>query len=127
MAIADKERSDHSERAEIMEIIGDVKGKTAVIVDDFTISGGTLVEAANELVARGATAVHALVSHGVFSEGSMERIDRSPIVSILMTDSVETQPVKLCDKIEVVSVAPLFGEAIRRIHDRESISDLFPT
>ena len=85
------------------------------------------IEAANELVARGATAVHALVSHGVFSEGSMERIDRSPIVSILMTDSVETQPVKLSDKIEVVSVAPLFGEAVRRIHDRESISDLFAT
>ncbi len=126
MAIADKERRDHSERAEVMEIIGDVQGKTALIVDDFTISGGTLVEAANALIERGATQVHALVSHGVFSEGSMERIERSPIESILMTDSVETQPVDLSDKVEVVSVAPLFGEAIRRIHDRESISVLFP-
>lgn len=126
LAIADKQRRDHSERAEVMEIIGDVQGKTALLVDDFTISGGTLVEAANALIERGATQVHALVSHGVFSEGSMERIDHSPIERILMTDSVETQPVVLSDKIEVVSVAPLFGEAIRRIHDRESISVLFP-
>ncbi|MEJ2132165.1 MAG: ribose-phosphate pyrophosphokinase [Gammaproteobacteria bacterium] len=125
MAIADKERSDHSESAEIMEVIGDVAGRTAILVDDFTISGGTLVEAARALIERGATDVYAMVSHGVFAEGSMERIDASPIECVLITDSVETQPVELSKKIEVVSVAPLFGEAIRRIHERESISVLF--
>jgi hypothetical protein len=75
---------------------------------------------------RGAKAVYAAVSHGVFSEGSMERIDASPIQRLLVTDSIETQPVTFSPKVEVVSVAPLFGEAIRRIHNRESISVLFP-
>jgi ribose-phosphate pyrophosphokinase len=126
IAIADKQRTGHDERAEVLEIIGDVRGKTALIVDDFVISAGTLVDAAEKLVERGAEAVYAMISHGVFSEGSMERIDQSPIRGLLVTDSIETQPVELSEKIEVVSVAPLFGEAIRRIHDRESISSLFP-
>ena|SRR5215469_16505649 len=126
IAIADKGRKAHNERAEILEIIGEVRGKTAVIVDDFTISAGTLVDAANKLTERGAKAIYAAVSHGVFGEGSMERLDHSPIRSLLMTDSIETQPVKFSPKVEVVSVAPLFGEAIRRIHNRESVSVLFP-
>ena len=71
------------------------EGKTALIVDDFTISASTLVEAAHSLVERGAKAVYAAVSHGVFTEGSMERLDQSPIQSLLVTDSVETQPVAL--------------------------------
>jgi ribose-phosphate pyrophosphokinase len=111
----------------VLEIIGDVRGKTALIVDDFTISAGTLTNAADKLIERGASAVYAAVSHGVFSEGSMERIDRSPIQKLLVTDSIETQPVAFSQKVEVVSVAPLFGEAIRRIHQRESISVLFPS
>ncbi len=126
IAIADKERRSHDERAEILEIIGEVQGKTALLVDDFTISAGTLVEAAEKLLERGAKAVYAAVSHGVFSAGSMERLERSPIQALLVTDSIETQPVVLSPKVEVVSVAPLFGEAIRRIHNRESISVLFP-
>jgi len=71
--------------------------------------------------------VIAAVTHGVFSPGSMKKIDRSPLSRILITDTVETQPEALSAKVEVVSVAPLFGEAIRRIHDRESISVLFTT
>src|SRR6266542_1352759 len=126
IAIADKQRKAHDERAEVLEIIGEVEGKTALIVDDFTISAGTLADAAEKLVERGAKAVYAAVSHGVFSEGSMERLDRSPIHRLLVTDSIETQPVVLSPKVEVVSVAPLLGEAIRRIHNRESISVLFP-
>jgi ribose-phosphate pyrophosphokinase len=100
---------------------------TALIVDDFTISAGTLTEAADKLVERGAKAVYAAVSHGVFSAGSMERLDRSPIQRLMVTDSIETQPVVFSAKVEVVSVAPLFGEAIRRIHNRESLSILFPS
>jgi ribose-phosphate pyrophosphokinase len=126
LAIAVKQRTAHDERAKVLEIIGEVRGSTAVIVDDFTISAGTMIAAAHKLLERGATAVHAAVSHGVFSPGSMEKIDDSPIQSLLITDSVETQPVTLSRKIETVSVAPLFGEAIRRIHNRESISVLLP-
>jgi ribose-phosphate pyrophosphokinase len=126
LAIADKQRKAHDERAEVLEIIGEVRGKTALIVDDFTISAGTLADAADKLVERGAEMVYTAVSHGVFSRGSMERLDQSPIQRLLVTDSIETQPVILSQKVEVVSVAPLFGEAIRRIHNRESISSLFP-
>jgi ribose-phosphate pyrophosphokinase len=126
IAIADKERSAHDESAEVLELIGHVEGKTALLVDDFTISGGTLASAAELLMQRGAREVYALVSHGVFAEGSMERIEASPIRSVITTDSIETQPVEFSERIEVVSVAPLFGEAIRRIHERESISVLFP-
>jgi ribose-phosphate pyrophosphokinase len=125
LAIADKERVKHDEKAEVVEIIGAVAGKTALVVDDFTISAGTLCEVAEALTARGALGVHAAVSHGVFAVGTMERIQRSPILSLLVTDSVESQPEPLGSKIEVVSVAPLLGEAIRRIHNRESISVLF--
>jgi ribose-phosphate pyrophosphokinase len=102
-----------------------VRDKTALIVDDFTISGGTLVEAAEKLVERGAAAVYAAITHGVFAPGSMERIAASPIRQILVCDTVETQPVVYSDRITIVSVAPLFGEAIRRIHNHESISVLF--
>jgi ribose-phosphate pyrophosphokinase len=127
IAVVLKQRKAHDERTEVLEIIGEVRGKTAVIVDDFTITASTLVEAAYGLVERGAKAVYAAVSHGVFTRGSMERLDQSPIQSLLVTDSVETQPVVFSRKVELVSVAPLFGEAIRRIHNAESVSSLLPT
>jgi ribose-phosphate pyrophosphokinase len=125
LVIADKERVRHDEKAQILEIIGAVAGKTALVVDDFTISAGTLCAVAEKLTAGGARGVHVAVSHGVFAEGAMERIQRSAILSVLVTDSVESQPEPLGSKIEVVSVAPLLGEAIRRIHNHESISVLF--
>ena len=124
-AIADKRRVDHSESAEIVELIGSVEGRTALIVDDFTISAGTLVDAARVLLERGAKSVYAAVSHGLLTADANQRLDDSPIVSLFITDSVETQPAPLSPKVEVVSVAPLFGEAISRIANRESISDLF--
>jgi ribose-phosphate pyrophosphokinase len=125
LVIADKERVRHDEHAEVLEIIGDVAGKTALVVDDFTISAGTLCEVADKLTARGALGVHAAVSHGVFAAGAMARIEQSAILSLLVTDSVESQPEALGSKIELVSVAPLLGEAIKRIHNRESVSVLF--
>ncbi|MCP5071386.1 MAG: ribose-phosphate diphosphokinase, partial [bacterium] len=127
LASADKQRTGHDERAEVLDVIGDVAGQTAVIVDDFTISAGTLSEAARLLIDKGAKRVLAAVSHGAFTAGSMERIDASPIETLFVTDSIETQPVELSPKIRKVSVAPLFAEAIRRIHQRESISVLFPS
>jgi ribose-phosphate pyrophosphokinase len=125
LAIADKRRVDHTESAEVVELIGSVEGRTALIVDDYTISAGTLVDAARVVVERGATSVYAAVSHGLLAGPAVERIDASPIERLFMTDSVETQPVALSPKVEVVSVAGLFGEAIRRIAGRESISLLF--
>ncbi|GMV99750.1 MAG: ribose-phosphate pyrophosphokinase [Candidatus Hydrogenedentota bacterium] len=127
MALGDKERAGHDESAHVLDIIGDVKNKTALIIDDFTISGGTLIEASHKLLERGAKSVYAMVTHGVFSKGSMERIAASPLEKLIVTDSVENHPEGFCDKIEVISVAPLFGEAIRRIQKRESISVLFPS
>ncbi len=125
IAIADKERIAHDEKARILQIIGDVKGKTAVVVDDFTISGGTLANVSVKLMEQGAKEIYAVVTHGVLTEGSIERIDKSPIKQLLITDTVENQPVQFSNKIEVVSVAPLFAEAIKRIHNRESISEMF--
>jgi ribose-phosphate pyrophosphokinase len=125
LAIADKVRDGHGETAEVVEVIGEVAGCDAIVVDDFTISAGTLVEVADQLVGRGARSVTAVVTHGVFAEGSMERLDDSPIERLIVTNSIETQPVALSKKVSVVSVAPLFAEAIGRIHRRESISVLF--
>jgi ribose-phosphate pyrophosphokinase len=125
VAIADKERKEHEEVAQVW-VVGDVSGRDAVIVDDFTISAGTLVSCAEELMRRGARSVFAAVTHGVFAEGSMERLDRSPIDKLIVTDTVENHPVSLSAKVEIVSVAPLFAEAIERIHRRQSISVMFP-
>jgi ribose-phosphate pyrophosphokinase len=125
LAIADKTRIGHVERATVTEIIGNVDGRNAVIVDDFTISGGTLNEAAEQLLARGARSVVAAVSHGVFAPGSMERLDAGPIRRVITTDTIETQPVTLSAKVKIVSVAGLLAEAIGRIHRHESISVLF--
>jgi ribose-phosphate pyrophosphokinase len=127
LAIADKQRLDLAGAMTINHIIGDVAGRSALIVDDFTTSGGTLVEVAAALMERGASEVYAAISHGVFAKDAMARLDASPIKKLLVTDSIETQPVKLSAKVQVVSVAPLLGEAIRRIHCRESISVLFET
>lgn len=124
-AIADKRRVAHTESAEIVELIGSVEGRTALLVDDFTISAGTLAEAARVLVDRGATRVYAAVSHALLTATANERLDDSPIERLFTTDSVETQPTKMSPKVEVVSVAGLFAEAIRRIAARESISVLF--
>jgi ribose-phosphate pyrophosphokinase len=125
IAIADKERIAHDEKASILHIIGNVRGKSCVVVDDFTITGGTLADVSEKLMDQGAKEVYAVVTHGVLVPGAVERIDRSPIKHLIITDTVENQPVTFSDKIEVVSVAPLFGEAIRRIHNRDSISEMF--
>ncbi|MBW2092030.1 MAG: ribose-phosphate diphosphokinase, partial [Deltaproteobacteria bacterium] len=122
VAIADKQRVTHDEKATVLEIIGDVKDKTAVIVDDFTISGRTLVDVSEKLMERGAKDVYAMVAHGVLTEGSIERLDSSPIKRLFFTDTVENHPVKFSEMIEIVPVAHIFGEAIKRIYNRESIS-----
>ena len=125
LAIADKMREDHGESVSAVDVIGEVAGRDAILVDDFTVSGGTLIEAAEELVRRDARSVTAAVTHAVLTGDAVERLARSPIERMITTDTVETQPVELGENISVVSVAPLFAAAIRRIDRRESISSLF--
>jgi len=125
LAIGHKRRRGHDERAEIVELIGEVQGRSCLVVDDVVISGSTLVEVAATLMERGATRVVAAVTHGVFSGDAGERLERSPIDRLYMTDTIENHPVRLSQKTHVVSIAPLLAEAILRIHRRESISVLF--
>lgn len=125
VAISVKQRPDHDEQAEVVDIIGDVRGKTCLIVDDFVISGGTLIEDAKNLKSKGAARVMAAVTHGVFSPGSMRRIAESDLEILYITDSVENRPEPLDEKVRVVPVAACFGEAIRRISRNESISEMF--
>lgn len=125
LAIADKNRSDHNENAEIMELIGDVKDKDAIIVDDFSASGKTIANLAVELRKRGARRIIACLSHLVLSPEGFKTIDESLIEKVIVTDSVVNGAACESKKIDVVSVAPLFAEAIYRIHNRLSVSPLF--
>jgi ribose-phosphate pyrophosphokinase len=125
VVIGNKTRFAHDEKATILEVIGSVEGKNVLIVDDFTISGGTLVSMADVLKQRGARDIYAAVSHGVMSSGAAARIGASQIKKMLITDSIESYPEPLPPNVEVVSVAQLFAEAIQSIHDRTSISQLF--
>jgi ribose-phosphate pyrophosphokinase len=124
-ALADKTRSGHDEDVEVFGLLGDVAGRDAVLVDDFVATGRTLVEAAQRLVERGARSVIATATHGVFSGDAATKLAASPIERVIVTDTVEEHPQPLGDRIQVVSVAALFAEAIKRIHGRESISVLF--
>ena len=126
IVFGNKNRTGHDERAEILEVVGSVEGMNVLIVDDFTISGGTLIEMAHACKARGARDVYACVSHGVFSKGSAERIARSPIKELLVTDTIGDRVEPLSPNTKLISVAPLFAEAILSIHRRESVSRLFP-
>ena len=125
LVIADKQRLDHDGSVVIGDIIGDVAGRSAVIVDDFIVDGGTMGKVAQKLVERGAREILAAVTHGVFSPRAMQVLDQSPIRRLLVTDSVQPRPEALSPKVQVVSVAALFAEAIGRIHTRQSISVLF--
>jgi ribose-phosphate pyrophosphokinase len=126
VVIGNKMRPDHEERAEIMDIIGSVEGKNVLIVDDFTISGGTLIEMAHACKERGARDIYACVSHGVFSAGSAKKIENSPIKELVITDTIDHRVEPLPSNARLISVAPLFAEAVLSIHRRESVSRLFP-
>jgi ribose-phosphate pyrophosphokinase len=125
VAIGDKTRDGHDEQAEILGIIGDVRGKTAMIVDDFTISCGTLADMARTLKSSGAERVLACVSHALLGEKGVRLLMDSPIERLIITDTVENTCAFECPKVRVVSIAPLFAQAIGIIHSRESLSSLF--
>jgi ribose-phosphate pyrophosphokinase len=125
LAIVDKRRAKAGE-SEVMNIIGDVEGRRCILFDDIVDSGGTLVNAAQALMDKGAVEVSAYISHGVLSGPAVQRVTDGPLKELVITDSIE-QPfeVSSCSKIRSVSVAPLIGEAIRRIANEESVSKLF--
>ena len=125
LAIVDKRRPKAGE-SEVMNIIGDVAGRECILFDDIVDSGGTLVNAAKALIAAGATQVSAYISHGVLSGPAVQRVTDGPLKELVITDSIE-QPHEVlnCSKIRTVAVAPLIGEAIRRIANEESVSKLF--
>ncbi len=126
VVIGNKQRADHSEQAEVLEVIGDVDGKNVLMVDDFTITGGSLVSMADLLKRRGAQDVYAAVSHGVLSAGAAPRIGQSDIKEMFITDTIENPFDPLPLRITPITVAPLFARAIRSIRDRTSVSMLFP-
>jgi len=121
----DKRRAAPGE-SEVMNIIGDVEGRRCILFDDIVDSAGTLCNAAEALKAKGAKQVSAYVSHGVLSGAAADRVTRSVLDELVITDSIEaSDTVKACGKIRQVTVAPLIGEAIRRIANEESVSKLF--
>lgn len=124
IAIIDKRRPEPNV-AEVMNIVGDVKGRTAIIIDDIIDTAGTIMLAANALLEQGAKAVHACCTHPVFSGPAIERIREANIVEMVVTDTIPLKDSKKLDKIHILSVASLIGEAIVRVHYEQSVSKLF--
>ncbi|MDP8261468.1 MAG: ribose-phosphate pyrophosphokinase [Candidatus Kappaea frigidicola] len=124
LAIVDKRRLN-DKQAEVMHIIGDVRGKNIVMVDDVVSTAGTLVEGVVALKEKGAKDVYATITHPILAPPAIERINNSHLKELLVTDTIAIDKEKKCDRIKVLSVAPLFAEAIMRIHKEESVSALF--
>jgi len=125
LAIVDKRRERAGE-SEVMHIIGEVDGKSCIMIDDIVDSGGTLCNAADALLAQGATDVTAYITHGVLSGGAVARITASKLKNLIITDSIqETEAVRVSKNIRVISIAPLIGEAVGRTADEKSVSSLF--
>ena len=125
LAIVDKRRERAGE-SEVMNIIGDVEGMSCVLVDDIIDSGGTLCNAADALLAKGATDVSAYITHGVLSGGAVARVTSSNLKQLVVTDTIQaTEAVRVSQNIRVTSIAPLIGEAIGRTAREESVSSLF--
>jgi len=125
LALIDKRRESNNDNAVATNIIGDVEGKTALIFDDEVSTAGTLVEAANILKAHGAKEIYAGATHGVLVGPAIERIQNSPIKELVITNTIPLEEEKQIDKIKVVSIAPLFAEAIKRINEEKPLGDLF--
>ncbi|MDC3162586.1 ribose-phosphate pyrophosphokinase [Candidatus Pelagibacter sp.] len=125
LAIVDKRRPAPG-KSEVMNVIGNVKNKTCILVDDIIDSGGTIVNAARELKKRGAKDVHVYVTHGVLSGNAVEKIKKSSIKNLVVTDTIDnSMKVKKAKNIEVLTISNLVGEAIKRISNSTSVSDLF--
>ena len=125
LAIIDKRR-EQAGVSEVMNIIGDVEGRRCILVDDIVDSAGTLCNAAEALIAAGASAVQAYTTHGVLSGGAVSRVASSPLESLVTTDSIQaTEAMRVVHNIRQITIAPLLAEAIHRIAENESVSGLF--
>ncbi|OYX64004.1 MAG: phosphoribosylpyrophosphate synthetase [Novosphingobium sp. 32-60-15] len=125
LAIVDKRR-DRPGQSEVMNIIGDVNGRMCILIDDIIDSGGTLCNAAQALLDAGAAGVSAYITHGVLSGGAVARVAGSALKELVITDTImPTEATASCDRIRVLTIAPLIGEAVRRIADESSVSSLF--
>ena len=125
LAIIDKRRPAPG-KSEVMNVVGNVNNKTCIIVDDIIDSGGTIVNASNALIERGAKEVHVYVTHGVLSGKAVEKIKNSKIKKLIITDTIDnSDKVKRAKNIEILSISQLVGEAIKRISNSTSVSDLF--
>lgn len=125
IAIVDKRRPEHN-RAEVVNIVGEVEGLDALYVDDIIDTADSLTEVCKALKKKGANNIYAFATHGVLSGRAIQRIDAAPVSKLFITDTIHQNFGKLLNKkIEIVSIAPLLGEAIRRIHNNESVSSLF--
>jgi len=124
IAIVDKMRPEAG-KSEVMNLIGDVKGKHAIMVDDIIDSGGTLCNAAKAIMDAGALSVRAYITHGVLSGEACAKVEKSVLTELVVTDTIKDHCPKNCKKTRQVTVAPLFGEAIRRVTNEESVSSLF--
>jgi ribose-phosphate pyrophosphokinase len=125
LAIVDKRREKPGE-SEVMNIIGDVKGRACILHDDMVDSGGTLCNAAQALIDAGAKSVTAYITHGVLSGGAVARVDKSALTELVITDTIlATDAAQDSGRIRTLTIAPLIGEAVRRIADESSVSSLF--
>ncbi|WP_373232011.1 ribose-phosphate diphosphokinase [Cohnella sp.] len=124
LAIIDKRRPEPGV-VEVMNIIGDVSGRNAILIDDIIDTAGTIVLAANALKEAGALDIYACCTHPVLSGPAIERLEASPIMEIVVTDTIPIHDATSISKLKVLSVAPLMGEAIIRIHEQQSLSKLF--
>jgi len=125
LAIVDKRR-EKAGVSEVMNIIGDVAGRHCLMVDDIVDSAGTLCNAADALIEAGATSVSAYVTHGVLSGQAVERVNKSKLEKLLITDTIQpTEAILQSDKFGVIEIAELIGEAMRRTSDENSVSSLF--
>jgi ribose-phosphate pyrophosphokinase len=127
LAVIEKRRQGNLDRAELLNVIGDVKGKQAIIVDDEIDTASTLMEIERALIREGVTEIYACATHGVLSDPATDRLRTSEIKEIVITDTIPLPAAKQLPMIKVLSVAPLIGEAIQRIHRGESVGALFGT
>jgi ribose-phosphate pyrophosphokinase len=126
LAIIDKRRSPEDGAAEVMNVIGDVDGRVCILQDDLIDTAGTITKGASALKANGAERVYACAVHGVLSGPAVERIEKSPIDQLIVTNTIPLSPAgEACGKIKVLSVARLLGQAIKSIHEETSVSSLF--
>ena len=125
IAIVDKRRSyDVANQSQVMDIVGNVKGRVAVLVDDIIDTAGTICHAADGLVQRGCERVYACATHPVLSGKAIENISNSSIEKLIFSDTIPIPKEKMTDKILQLTIAPIFAEAIRRVHEEESISNM---